>query len=284
MELGEPIKNVNWAEEIALENELPPRTEKIEGNKKIVTEFKKVDNTLFKCIRTYRIEKKLVNKNIKLRKSLKKFGDSENDKAGPNEKTTIIGDDVFIQFISNKEEDKHDDDDRLKLLSDKRGLVKCRNCGGDHWTTNCPSPIIDKNLAVKKTQDLSTDTTNDTVNKNANSTSTATNKYVPPNLRDGAGKRIADTSSLLPKRDDATAIRISNLSESTTESDLEELARPFGDIFKIYLAKDRNTGLCKGFAYVHYKKRESAANAIAVLNGHGYDHLILDVDWSKPQA
>lgn len=46
----------------------------------------------------------------------------------------------------------------------------------------------------------------------------------------------------------------------------------------------QNTGLCKGFAYVHFKNRNDAATAIKLLNGHGYDHLILNVEWSKPQV
>lgn len=107
-------------------------------------------------------------------------------------------------------------------------------------------------------------------------------KYVPPSLRDGGAKR-AD-SSTMAKRDDPTAIRISNISESTTESDLEELVKPFGPIQKLYLAKDKSTNACKGFAYVHFKFRTDAARAILSLNGHGYDHLILSVDWSKPQG
>ncbi|KAL1375313.1 hypothetical protein pipiens_004697 [Culex pipiens pipiens] len=51
----------------------------------------------------------------------------------------------------------------------------------------------------------------------------------------------------------------------------------------MFLARDKNTGLCKGFAYVHFKSRRDAATAIELLNGHGYDHLILNVEWSKPQ-
>lgn len=103
---------------------------------------------------------------------------------------------------------------------------------------------------------------------------------MPPNLRDGGAKRSENPN--MSKRDDTTAIRISNLSESTTETDLEDLVKPFGPIQKLYLAKDKQTMTCKGFAYIHFKFRNDAAKAIAALNGHGYDYLILGVDWSKP--
>lgn len=52
----------------------------------------------------------------------------------------------------------------------------------------------------------------------------------------------------------------------------------------IYVFLLQNTGHCKGFAYVHFKNRKDAATAIQLLNGFGYDHLILNVEWSKPQV
>ena len=50
----------------------------------------------------------------------------------------------------------------------------------------------------------------------------------------------------------------------------------------IYLLKDKNTGDYRGFAFVHYYKKDNAQKAIATLNGFGYDHLILNVEWAKP--
>ena len=48
---------------------------------------------------------------------------------------------------------------------------------------------------------------------------------------------------LLP--DESATIRVTNLSEDTRESDLQELFRPFGTISRIYLAKDKITGHSK---------------------------------------
>jgi translation initiation factor 3 subunit G len=45
--------------------------------------------------------------------------------------------------------------------------------------------------------------------------------------------------------------------------------------------QDKNTGQSRGFAFVSYKRREDAERAIKTLNGFGYDHLILTVEWSK---
>lgn len=37
----------------------------------------------------------------------------------------------------------------------------------------------------------------------------------------------------------------------------------------------------QGFAFVSYSHREDAAQAIKNLDGFGYDHLILKVEWAK---
>ena len=44
------------------------------------------------------------------------------------------------------------------------------------------------------------------------------------------------------------------------------------------------TGQCKGFAFINYYRQEDAAKAITTLNGFGYDHLILNVEWAKPST
>ena len=81
-------------------------------------------------------------------------------------------------------------------------------------------------------------------------------------------------------KDDAT-IRVTNLSEDTTESDIHELFRHFGSISRVYLARDHQTNMCKGFAFVSFQIRDDAGKALASLNGYGYDNLILRVEWAK---
>ena len=53
--------------------------------------------------------------------------------------------------------------------------------------------------------------------------------------------------------DESATIRVTNLSEDTRESDLQELFRPFGTIQRIYLAKDKVTGQSKVslFEYIY---------------------------------
>nr|QBH74190.1 eukaryotic translation initiation factor 3 subunit G [Orthoderella ornata] len=282
----------SWADEVEEEGTpgaLPPPSEVIENGYKIITEYKlNEDNKKIKVVRTFKIEKIKVSKSIALRKTWAKFGQSKNDKPGPNPATTIVAEDVFMQFISSKEEENKPEEDALDKLKGmgEKGVVKCRKCAGDHWTTKCP--YKDTVLPGGKLPEEKKPEAGGTLGAGGamvgvdDKSKVQNSKYVPPNLREGSNKRGDSMSN--PRRDDATAIRVSNLSESTTEADLEDLVKPFGPIHKLYLAKDKTTGHCKGFAYIHFKNRPDAAKAIAALNGHGYDHLILNVDWSKPPA
>lgn len=118
-------------------------------------------------------------------------------------------------------------------------------------------------------------------------------KYVPPSARGagrpGAGGGLAAMANRLgdkPVQDnrDQNTIRVTNISEDTTEADLQELFQPFGRISRVYLAKDKETMQSRGFAFVSFVHREDAARAMDKLQGYGYDHLILKLEWARPSA
>ena len=60
---------------------------------------------------------------------------------------------------------------------------------------------------------------------------------------------------------------VGNLSFQTTESDLTSLFEPFGEIARIQLMTDRDTGRSRGFAFVEMSNEDDAAKAITGLNG-----------------
>jgi translation initiation factor 3 subunit G len=133
----------SWADEVEDEGSvtLPPPSIVYENDFKIMTEYKlNDDNKKVKVVRTYKIERRTVSKTIAVRKNWSKYGDSSDDGPGPNPATTVIAEDVFMQFLSSKEEEnkvEEDSLDKLKSMGDK-GVVKCRNCNGEHWTSKCP--------------------------------------------------------------------------------------------------------------------------------------------------
>ncbi|NXX47991.1 EIF3G factor, partial [Tricholaema leucomelas] len=235
-------------------------------------------------IRTFRIETRKASKAVARRKNWKKFGNSEFDAPGPNVATTTVSDDVFMTFITSKEDlNCQEEEDPMNKLKGQK-IVSCRICKGDHWTTRCPYKDtlgpMQKELAEQLGLSTGEKEKLPGEPEPVQAQQSKTGKYVPPSLRDGASRR---GESMQPNRraDDNATIRVTNLSEDTRETDLQELFRPFGSISRIYLAKDKTTGQSKGFAFISFHRREDAARAIAGVSGFGYDHLILNVEWAK---
>nr|ALS04679.1 eukaryotic translation initiation factor 3 subunit G [Pseudodiaptomus poplesia] len=298
MTMPEPIPS-SWADEIEDSDTtaLPPPSEKIKGDIKTVTEYKFNDQEKkVKIVRTYKIEKKMVPKVIAERKTWPKFGLSRSDKPGPNPSTTVVAEEIFMQFVANKEEAEKEQEqsalDRLKATN--KGVVKCRICKEDHWTTQCPykdtlGPIRDTLSEVGRGIDEGAGVGGGPGGPSSIAAvggGATTGKYVPPSKRGGDTGRPGQGDSMDRKGrgDETAAIRVSNLSENVSDEDLKELCQNFGRIARIFLAKDKNTGKCKGFAFVNFHQKEDAAKAISTLNGYGYDHLILSVEWAKPST
>ena len=82
-------------------------------------------------------------------------------------------------------------------------------------------------------------------------------------------------------REDLPTLRVTNISEETQENDLRELFGAFGRMARVYVGRDRETGIGKGFALVNFEDRANAQRAMEKLHGKGYDNLILNVQWSR---
>eukprot|EP01112_Ceratiomyxa_fruticulosa_P008085 TRINITY_DN2097_c0_g1_i2.p1 TRINITY_DN2097_c0_g1~~TRINITY_DN2097_c0_g1_i2.p1 ORF type:complete len:284 (+),score=59.91 TRINITY_DN2097_c0_g1_i2:99-950(+) len=226
-----------------------------------------------KTIRRVRPTKKIVrkNKNVDRRRKWRKFGECSGLPPGIEASTTSLGDEITLHLsLDNleKAEKKTDSKEPVTLG------IQCRICGksGDHWTSRCPF----KNSMPEPGASKSAPTAEETIIAAEGGTA----KYVPPRLR-GKTSGPGDSPSS-DRRDEETTVRVTNLSEDTKESDLQELFRPFGPVSRIYLAKDKQSNLSRGFAFVNFAHKEDAAIAIEKLNGFGYDHLILHLEWARP--
>lgn len=79
---------------------------------------------------------------------------------------------------------------------------------------------------------------------------------------------------------DPNAIKIMNLVPDLNSKGLMTLVKSFGTLRHFYLSKDKQTGLCKGFALVHYLTRHSAERALAALNDMQTKYGKLAVKWA----
>ena len=81
----------------------------------------------------FRLEKVKVPKTVAERKSWPKFGEASNDPPGVNSATTVVSDEVFMQYLT-----KTEDVDKSEPTATVIPSIKCRYCKGDHWSAKCP--------------------------------------------------------------------------------------------------------------------------------------------------
>ena len=77
---------------------------------------------------------------------------------------------------------------------------------------------------------------------------------------------------------------VGNMNFQTTESDLRALFEPFGQVTRVHMAMDRETGRARGFAFVEMPNDEEAAKAIAGLDGKEAGGRNLKVNEARPKG
>ncbi|HUJ41480.1 MAG TPA: RNA-binding protein [Candidatus Acidoferrales bacterium] len=77
---------------------------------------------------------------------------------------------------------------------------------------------------------------------------------------------------------------VGNLNFQTGEADLRALFAPYGEIQRVHMAMDRETGRARGFAFVELASDEGAARAIADLDGKEVAGRNLKVNEARPRA
>jgi len=77
---------------------------------------------------------------------------------------------------------------------------------------------------------------------------------------------------------------VGNLSFETTESELSVLFKGFGEVTRVHVATDRDTGRARGFAFVEMPQDEQAARAIASLNRKELGGRSLTVNEARPKT
>lgn len=187
-----------------------------------------------------------------------------------------------MNWKANQKEEVPSGTDIKAQLKDKK--VACRICKGDHFTARCPYkdtlPPMDD---VAGTTAANDDVAAPDMNEGGGS------RYIAPHLRKGAagaGDKLGGASRDFGgrERDDLATLRVTNVSELAEEQDLRDMFERFGRVTRVFLAKDRETGRSKGFAFVSYAERSDAAKACERMDGHGFGHLILRVEFAKRTA
>jgi cold-inducible RNA-binding protein len=76
---------------------------------------------------------------------------------------------------------------------------------------------------------------------------------------------------------------VGNLSFQTTESALRTLFEEFGQVGRVHMAMDRETGRARGFGFVEMPNDEEAKKAIASLDGKEVNGRNIKVNEARPK-
>ena len=222
---------------------------------------------LLKTVTKVRVTKQTIReaKAVEERRKWKKFGEALKDESaeGAQRSTIVSKDDIYI-------EDPFADTD----LQDEDPTSAIAGNLNEFWAKQ-QQRHLERKYDVGEDQGVAGSGWTQ-----VGAASASAGKYVPPSARAAMASGVKPAA----RTDDLNTIRVTNISENTTESDLQDLFNPFGRISRVYLAKDKETLQSRGFAFVSFVNKDDAARAMEKLQGFGYDHLILKLEWARPNA
>ncbi len=216
--------------------------------------------------------KRRVPRRVAARKNLPRFGLAKDN----DDKVTLRSPDfVAMEHPSDQLADDAADPSLAKTLANfiskqnEKKLMQAVDL--DSWGNS--EPAVDPSVDTKP------------------STSSA-GKYVAPGSRPGGSASIMNgVDDGNQNKGTENTLRVSNLTKVATEDDIRDLFERFGKILRVSIPmeedreKDKDGKVVmvpRGYAYLVFARREDAEMALERLNGHGYHHLILKVEWAKP--
>ena len=79
-------------------------------------------------------------------------------------------------------------------------------------------------------------------------------------------------------------IFVGNLSFNTNEDELRQLFEAYGQVDRVSIMTDRDTGRSRGFGFVEMASNEDGEKAIAALNGSQVGGRTLNVNEARPKV
>ena len=79
-------------------------------------------------------------------------------------------------------------------------------------------------------------------------------------------------------------IFVGNLSFNTKEDEVRQLFEPFGQVDRVSILTDRDTGRSRGFGFVEMSNNEDGEKAITALNGSQLGGRTINVNEARPKT
>ncbi len=89
--------------------------------------------------------------------------------------------------------------------------------------------------------------------------------------------------NLRRKEREMKSLFVGNMNFDTTEGELRAIFEPYGEITRIRMITDRDTGRPRGFGFVELADDGEAARAIKELDGKELDGRALNVNEARPK-
>ena len=254
-----------WGDLLEDEEELPPSTTAGPDAKGLMTKveyFRNDKGEVMKRMiksRVVQIEKRVYDTAVERRKNWKKFGDAATERA-TDAITGQATEEVAFERIRQKRDEEKKPDFNISMAG----------------TDNKAAAMSLRDMLYKKRMERQLLAAKGLLDVERPPDGSKPGTWQPSRARNPEG-------DAMQKRRDENSVRVTNLSEDVTEQDLFDLFGAFGPVLRIFIAKDRDTGESRGFAFVNFVHREDAQRAINKLDGYGYDSLILSVQFAQPR-
>jgi RNA recognition motif-containing protein len=79
-------------------------------------------------------------------------------------------------------------------------------------------------------------------------------------------------------------IFVGNLNFNTSEDELRQMFAPYGQVDRVSIMTDRDTGRSRGFGFVEMANAEEGDKAIAALNGTNIGGRTLNINEARPKS
>ena len=79
------------------------------------------------------------------------------------------------------------------------------------------------------------------------------------------------------------SIYVGNLAYEINQEDISEVFNEYGNVQRVHIPKDRETGRVRGFAFVEMKSEANENKAIEILNGAEWMGRDIKVDKARPR-
>lgn len=87
----------------------------------------------------------------------------------------------------------------------------------------------------------------------------------------------------MPRGNRLKNIFVGNLDFNTSEDELRQLFEAYGQVDRVAIMTDRDTGRSRGFGFVEMTNAEDGEKAIAALNGSQVGGRTLNVNEARPK-